>query len=221
MAEVVLPELDEVDVDLVPRRTLGDAGGDRVAGQVSIGRAQAIRLYPDADGAGDEDHYYLVSLSCTFRQGDAPVVSAVFSIELVQAEIIGVTSPVVWSMDPLRRATAVKHRRVVSVGPNLKIVPDVVEFDTSIEHSAEYTVDVNHLVAEGEGERQVDWTFTATKAVDLVGVHQLSLVARTSSRSAVHAVSTGANLGHRGAVKGSERHGMATNGSQRHRLTWQ
>lgn len=187
-------ELTEVEVDLVRRRTLGGPGDHLVSGQVSLGRAEAVRLRRDTPGVSEElavlidaeaedHHYYLVHLSCTFRAGDAPIVGAVLSVELLQARIAGVPDPLVWSMEPLRLATPMRRRRAVTLGPAGKFVP----VDSVVERVIEFETDVYHLVAQGEGESQVEWVFTATQAVDLVGVHHLRLVARTSARVACRA----------------------------------
>ena len=184
-----LPELVSADVDLIRRRVLGGPGDHLVSGQISIGRSEAVRLGPASPGldaelarklAQDDEqhHYYLVLLSCTFRAGSAPVVGARLSVALRQADVTGVREPVVWSMDPLRASTSVTYRRTLRIGPNVKILP----IDTTIERTKEFPADKHYLVAEGEGESQVEWAFTATHTVDLVGVHHLSLVARTSAR---------------------------------------
>lgn len=188
-----VPKLAAVDVDLVRRRTLGGPGDMRVAGQIAIGRSEPKRLHPDSPEVGPElarqlereaerHHYHLLMLSCTIRPAAAPVVRATFSVQLLQATVTGVPDPVVWSMDPLRRATPVKHRREISVGPSIKIIPEIVELGGTAGYTDEYTSQMWHVVGLGEGESQVEWVFTATPAVDLTGVHHLGLVAKTSAR---------------------------------------
>ncbi|WP_345608277.1 hypothetical protein [Pseudonocardia adelaidensis] len=183
----------DADLDLVRRRVLGGPGDHRVSGQISLGRSEAIRLGPETAGLDqdlaralerDADHhrYYMIMFRCTFRTGSAPVVSARLSVALRQASVRGVADPVVWSMDPLRAATPVNHRRMLRLSPNIKILPETSEFGLAAEHSREYTSNLSHIVAQGEGESQVEWVFSKTEAVDLVGVYHLHLVARTSAR---------------------------------------
>jgi hypothetical protein len=188
------PEVADKDLELVRRHVLGGPGDHRVSGQISLGRSEAIRLRPETAGLdpelvralerdADAHHYYLLMLRCTFRAGSAPVVSARLSVALRQAAVRGVADPVVWSMDPLRAATPINHRRVLRLSPNIKILPAVSEFELASEHTQEYTSGLLHIVAQGEGESQVEWLFSRTRAVDLVGVHHLHLVARTSARA--------------------------------------
>lgn len=190
----LLPEVARADVVLVRRRVLGGPGDHQVSGQISIGRSEVMRLRPDSAGVDEElarmlarddekYHYHLVLLSCTFRTGSAPVVSARLSVALRRDHGDGVADAVVWSMDPLRASTPVIHRRTLHIGSNAKLVPEIVR----LERGREFTADLHHIVAEGEGESQVEWVFTKTKAVDLVGVHHLTLVARTSTRVPCHA----------------------------------
>ena len=194
----LIPEVIDMDVDLIRRRVLGGPGAHRVSGQVSIGRSEAVRLKPDSAGLDadlaqalmrgiDEYHYYLVLLSCTFRADSAPVVSARLSVALRQASVRDTAEPVVWSMDPLRASTAINHRRTLRINPSVKIVPEAVGIDGSVERGSEFTTNEHHIVAEGEGEGQVDWVFTATRTNDLVGIHHLSMVVRTSPRALCHA----------------------------------
>ena len=130
-------------------------------GQISIGRSEAVRLGPHCAGLdaelaqalardADEHHYYLVLLSCTFRSGSAPVVSARLSVALRQAHVNGVADPVVLSMGPLRASTPVTHRRTLRIDPNVKIVPELVGLGAGAERNREYAIDVRHVVAEGE-----------------------------------------------------------------------
>ncbi len=104
-----------------------------MSGQISIGRSEALRLRPDSGGvdaelarmlARDEEkyHYHLVLLSCTFRTGSAPVVSARLSVALHRDHGDGVTDAVVWSMDPLRASTPVTDRLKLGIDLNGKFV---------------------------------------------------------------------------------------------------
>lgn len=188
----LLPEAASADVVLVRRHVLGGPGDHRVSGQVSIGRSEAMQLRPDRPGLdtdlaqmlardAKEHHYYLVSLTCTFRADPMPVEKARLSVALRQAPVPGVPEPLVWSMDPLRASTPVTHSRTLQIGPNAKFVP------VGLKRDELFTADLHHIVAEGEGESQVEWVFTKTEAVNLVGVHRLTLVARTSARAPCHA----------------------------------
>lgn len=189
----LLPEVASADVILVRRRVLGGPGADRVSGQISIGRSDAMRLRPDSAGLAaelrqavvrdaDEFHYYRICLNCTIRAGSSSVVEARLSVALRQAAVRDVPDPVVWSMDPLRASTPLTNRRVIRVNPEAKIA-----LGASAEYGREFTTELCHLFAVGEGESQVEWMFRATLANDLVGVHRLSLVARTSARVACRA----------------------------------
>lgn len=193
----LLPEVASADVVLVRRHVLGGPSDHRVSGQISIGRSEAMRLRPDSAGLdgelvqavardAEDQHYYLIWLSCTFRASSAPVMTARLSVALRQEPAWGVPEPVVWSMDPLRASTPVTHRRTRRFGPNVKI-PEIVGVDAATEHVWEFTSELCHIVAEGEGESQVEWTFTSTAATDLMGVHRLSLIARTSAQIACRA----------------------------------
>lgn len=188
----LLPEVASANVVLVRRHVLGGPGDHRVSGQISIGRSEAMRLRPDSPGLDaelaqvlvrdtEEHHYYLVSLTCTFRADPVPVEKARLSVVLCQAPVPGVPEPVVWSMDPLRASTPVTHSRTLHIGPNAKLAP------VGLERNETFTADLHHIMAEGEGESQVEWVFTKTEAVDLRGVHHLTLVARTSARVPCHA----------------------------------
>jgi hypothetical protein len=184
-----VPQLSEVasaDVDLVRRHVLGGPGDRRVSGQVSIGRSEAVLLRPgspwlEAEPAKtlirDEDKYlyHLVMITCTFRTGPEPVIRARLSVALSPEPNDGSGEPVVWAMDPLRTSAPATARRTVRIGVNLKFVTAEMTRETP---------GLDHVIAEGEGERQVEWAFVAPA---LAGVYRLSLVARTPVGSACRA----------------------------------
>jgi hypothetical protein len=124
--------------------------------------------------------YHLVQLSCTFRPADDPIVESVFAVQLSAADG---SPPVVWSMDPQRLTTHVRHRRVVTLTPNATIIPELIGLEGSVEKTTEHRSEVYHVVAGGEGEPTAEWFFRATPAVELVGTYRLVLVARTPRKS--------------------------------------
>lgn len=181
---ITLPDLVEYDVDLELRRTLGGPPGEqRIPRRVTIGRSTARpvteidpELFPDI---GQDDTFHAISLSCSFRPGDEPLVSAVFSVALDRTDGEAAPAPEVWSMDPLKLTTPMKYVRTRSLTPKLKIVPQVADVDATRGSQVEYTADDPYVVASGEGESMAEWYFRTTPAVELVGIHYLSLIVRT------------------------------------------
>ncbi|MDQ3764041.1 MAG: hypothetical protein M3460_21310 [Actinomycetota bacterium] len=188
---ITLPELVEHDVDLEQRRTLGGPQGtQRIPHRVTIGRSEAqplLQNHPDVDadlaalfsGPTSRHGFYVIHLSCSFRPGNDPLVSAVFSVALDRTDGATEPAPEVWSMDPLKLTTPIKYVRTRSLTPKLKIVPQVIDVDAAQGSQVEYSAEHYYVVASGEGEPTAEWYFRATPAVELVGIHHLSLIVRT------------------------------------------
>lgn len=183
----ILPDAVEADVVLIGRRVLGQGTGEQeVAGQVSIGRSDALLLRPGGVGIDDDlgrmlarDKgrylYHVAMLGCTFRRGSAPVVDARLSVALLGADGERVPDAVVWSMDPLRASTPITGKLALNIGVNGKF---------GVSKTQDIPLDLVYLLAQGEGENPAEWIFSETKAVSLAGVHRLSVVIRTPAERA-------------------------------------
>lgn len=193
---VAIPDPFEVEADLVPRRTLGDPSpGDRLVRRVSIGRSDAVRLTPGHVGVTPElaaflgsesvrHIFFLVSLTCSFRPADAPIVEAVLGVSLRRSDTQPQPLPIAWSLEPLKAATRVKYGRTTSLTAKATFLPQALGFDAEREGGVEWEKEEWFVVAAGEGEPDAEWHFRATRAADLVGVQRLALVARVPAGTA-------------------------------------